>query len=150
MNDSTENIADTAVWQKIQQRLETERETLRLEAAVFPELVYPGKPTDIPYDVVLYNQLADAAQCIPQFEREPLLVPSPWEKIPLIGSLFAKLRSDLHNISLFYTNRSQKHQAEINQRLLEAIGRLTAVTQQQQRQIQSLQRQVQAHKQINP
>ena len=150
MNDSTENIADTAVWQKIQQRLETERETLRLETAVFPELVYPGKPTDIPYDVILYNQLADAAQHIPQFEREPLLVSSPWENIPLVGPLFAKLRSGLHNISLFYTNRSQKHQTEVNQQLLESIGRLTAVTQQQQRQIQSLQRQMQAHKQTNP
>jgi hypothetical protein len=104
--------------------------------------LYPSRPADIPYDVELYRQLERAKHKIPKFDRDLEVSASKLDKLPLLGQLWQGMRQQLHRISLFYVNRASKHQAEVNWHLVEAVGRLTAVTQQQQRQINDLQQQV--------
>ncbi|MEZ4594916.1 MAG: hypothetical protein R3D55_27805 [Chloroflexota bacterium] len=76
-----------------------------------------------------------------------MLNESGWGQIPLLGALLQKVRRALHNIPLFYTNRALQHQQTVNWQLWQAVGRLTAVTQQQQRTIATLQAQLAA---MNP
>ncbi|MEZ4593423.1 MAG: hypothetical protein R3D55_20090 [Chloroflexota bacterium] len=112
----------------------------------FP-VVFPGKPADIAYDVELYAQMEKAAQTIPAFERELLLNKTSWSQIPLLGTVLQTVQRGLHSIALFYTNRALQHQQTVNWQLWQAVGRLTAVTQQQQRTIETLQAQLAA---MNP
>ena len=131
-------------WLQIQARIQAANARNELDTAVSPPIVFPGKPVDIVYDVELYKQLEQAAEKIPNFERDLLLHQASWSSLPLIGSLLQKVRQSLHSIALFYANRALQHQQTVNQHLWEAIGRLTAVTQQQQRTIESLQAQLTA------
>jgi len=130
------------VWNDIQARIQMAMARNDLETAVFPPVVFPGKPTDIAYDIDLYTQMEEAAEKIPSFERNLALVEASWSSLPLIGGLLQKARQSLHSIALFYANRALQHQRAVNQHLWEAVGRLTAVTQQQQRTIESLQAQL--------
>lgn len=127
------------VWNDIQVRIQAAKARNELDTAVSPPVVFPGKPSDIVYDIELYKQLEQAAEKIPGFERDLLLQETRWSSLPLIGSLFQKVRQSFHSIALFYANRALQHQQAVNRHLWEAMGRLTAVTQQQQRTIESLQ-----------
>ncbi|WP_420629581.1 hypothetical protein [Candidatus Leptofilum sp.] len=140
---------ESPVWNEIQARIESAARREQLDTAVPPPVVFPGKPTDIGYDVALYNHLQQAAEIIPNFERDLLLNETKWSQLPLIGGLVQKVRHGLHSIALFYTNRALQHQQQVNKQLWEAVGRLTAVTQQQQRTIQTLQAQLTATSQTN-
>lgn len=143
------NLNEQPVVAKIQARLAAaQAEQPKKPVPTFPHIVYPGKPADIPYDVALYQHLQAAERQAPDFERDLLLSKSPLQSWPLIGPLFQKIRRGLHRIALFYVNRSLKHQFQINRHLLESVGRLTAVTQQQQRTIQALQNELEALKQV--
>jgi hypothetical protein len=134
-------------WAQIQARIQAANTNNGLETTVPPPVVFPGKPADIVYDVALYKQLELAAEKIPHFERDLLLHETGWSRLPLIGSLLQKVRQSLHSIALFYTNRALQHQQAVNQHLWEAVGRLTAVTQQQQRTIEAMQAQLAANSQ---
>ncbi len=131
------------VWQKIQERIDVALAHHQLDTAV-PPVVFPGKPADIPYDIELYAHMQQAAQAIPAFDRELLLSESRWSHLPIAGPLLQKGRRALHSIALFYANRTLQHQQTVNWHLWEAVGRLTAVTQQQQRHIEALQAQLTA------
>lgn len=128
-------------WQKIQARIDAAMAEHSLDTAV-PPVVFPGKPADITYDVELYAQMEKAAHTIPTFERQLLLNKTSWSQIPLLGTILQKVQRGLHNIALFYTNRALQHQQTVNWQLWQAVGRLTAVTQQQQRTIEMLQAQL--------
>ena len=93
--------------------------------------------------------MQQAAATIPHFERDLHLNDTSWSQLPLLGGLVQKLRRGLHSIALFYTNRALQHQQQVNKQLWESVGRLTAVTQTQQRTIQALQAQLAAHTQAN-
>ncbi len=131
-------------WSQIQTRIQAAKARNELDTAVTPPVVFPGKPADIPYDIALYAHMQQAAEKIPRFEREMLLNETGWSQLPLIGGLLQKVRRALHGIGLFYVNRSLQHQQAVNQHLWEAVGQLTAVTQQQQRTIAALQAQLAA------
>lgn len=105
----------------------------------YPHVVYPGRPFDIPYDPTLYHHLETALALAHAFPRRLELAPSRLDGWPLIGRIWGGLRRQAHSVALFYANRAARHQAEVNRHLLEAVGRLTAVVQQQQRQIAALQ-----------
>ena len=128
----------------IQNQIKTEYELALKNKHPFPanpNVVFPGKPADIPYNISLYQNLLAAQALAPNFARDVYLEKSSVDSIPVIGGLLFKIRQQLHNISLFYTNRALKHQLEINKQLIESVGQLTAVTQQQARTIQQLQKQ---------
>ncbi|WP_420645709.1 hypothetical protein [Candidatus Leptofilum sp.] len=129
------------VWNEIQARIEAAASREQLDTTVSPPVVFPGKPADIAYDVALYNHLQQAAETIPNFDRDLQMNDTAWSQLPLIGTLVQKVRRGLHSIALFYTNRALQHQQQVNKQLWEAVGRLTAVTQQQQRTIETLQAQ---------
>ena len=138
---------DAPVWQDIQVRIDTAMAEDRLRTAVSPPVVFPGKPADIVYDIALYNHMQQAAAAIPNFDRNLMLSDTKWSQLPLIGGLVQKVRRGLHSIALFYTNRALQHQQQVNRQLWEAVGRLTAVSQHQQRTIEALQTQLAAHTQ---
>lgn len=137
------------VWQNIQEKINSAMTKNLLATAVPPPITFPGKPTDIPYDIALYHQMQQAADTIPNFERDLHLNDTSWSQLPLLGGLVQKLRRGLHSIALFYTNRALQHQQQVNKQLWESVGRLTAVTQTQQRTIQALQAQLAAHTQAS-
>lgn len=137
------------VWQNIQEKNQLSHDEKFVGNGRSAPITFPGKPTDIPYDIALYHQMQQAADTIPNFERDLHLNDTSWSQLPLLGGLVQKLRRGLHSIALFYTNRALQHQQQVNKQLWESVGRLTAVTQTQQRTIQALQAQLAAHTQAN-
>jgi hypothetical protein len=137
------NVPDvTSIIDRIDQRIAAQRQQapfLQNGLPFFPELVYPGKPADISYDLKLYGLLAEVANHYPTFERDLNITPSALDKIPLIGRLWHAVRRQLHEIALFYTRRVSTHQAQTNYMLLQVVERLTVLSQQQQREISTLQ-----------
>ncbi|MCP5099473.1 MAG: hypothetical protein GY943_28290 [Chloroflexi bacterium] len=137
------NEQDThPIFERIEQQIarhRAQKQDVQNALPVYPDTVYPGKPIDITYDVELYQLMAEVTAHYPTFAHELNITPSILDRVPLIGHLWQSLRRQLHSISLFYTNRALTHQVQVNHSLVQAVGRLTATSQRQQRMISKLQ-----------
>lgn len=133
------------IMAEIRRRIRQRRAELGYETQQFPSydgVVFPGKPDDIPYDVNLYHHLELVNKMYLEVETGALLAPSPATRLPILGRLWALVRSQAHNLVLFYVNRSLEHQTEVNRRLISVLNQLTAANQEQQRSILTLQEQI--------
>ena len=143
MNESLNKKSGSSIINQIDERIAARRQAAGSDLdrlPMYPHVVYPGKPDDIAYDVSLYEHLEQATARYPVIPRNVAMTDSLLDKVPILGSIWQSLRRQLHNISLFYADRALQHQVHINLNLVEAVGRLTAVT--QQRQINALQQQL--------
>lgn len=66
-----------------------------------------------------YEHLYLASMTYNQTETELYVTPS---KIPLLGGLIDWLRGQIHNVVIFYVNRSVVKQIQINRHLLQAMS----------------------------
>jgi hypothetical protein len=93
-------------------------------------------------DVIQRNEaLKEAAQSIDALmraERLKLKVDAQPVRLPLIGGLLGRLRSALHSLTLFYTNRLGEQQSEVNQGYGEWLLRLYTQNQEQQAELRLL------------
>jgi hypothetical protein len=85
----------------------------------------------------LYYYLKEANQT-PARAVEPVLAPSPATRMPVIGRLWGTIRGEMHNLVLFYVNRSVADQNKLNVNLVSALNELTRVVQAQRAEIESL------------
>lgn len=66
-----------------------------------------------------YEHLYLASMTYNQTETELYVTPS---SVPLIGGLIDRLRRQIHNVVIFYVNRSVAKQIQINRHLLQALS----------------------------
>lgn len=139
-------IDPTQIMQEIRSRVAKRRQEAGYEEKRFPTyggMGYPGEPTDIPYDPNFYTSLREANEQFSRFDLGANLASSPTTRLPLIGGLWARLRREVHNLVLFYVNRSARQQITVNRALVQVVNQLAAQSQEQQRQVEILKRRVQ-------
>lgn len=144
MSNKTETFDPNQIMEHIQNQLQQAAASQPKHGMRNSQLTYPAKPADIPYNLTLYSHLHAAQTEMPNYDRELLIQPNAFTKIPIIGKVALAIQTHLHQIALFYVNRSLRHQLEMNQHLLTSIEQLTIEQQKQQRVIKNLQNQIQA------
>lgn len=92
----------------------------------------------------LYYYLKQANRT-PSPAVEPILVASPATRTPVLGRLWGRIRGEMHNLVLFYVNRSIRDQSQINVNLVSALNELTRTVQAQQDEIEQLRAEVRRH-----
>jgi hypothetical protein len=74
---------------------------------------------------------------------EPILAPSPATRVPVLGRLWQLIRSEMHNLILFYVNRAVSEQNRLNIDLISTLNELTRENQAQQARVDELQAELQ-------
>ena len=136
-NDTIDILAK--IENRIQQAQHSSQHTKTTRHA---KLLYPAKPADIPYNILLYQHLDETKNTLTTYNRDMQIAENKLTKIPFVGRIVRSIQQQLHQVALFYTNRALRHQLEINQHLVESIGQLTIENQKQQRLIVELQEQL--------
>jgi hypothetical protein len=145
IHDPEINVA--AIMDQIRERIRRRRKELGYEKRVFPSFggtAYPGEPEDLPYDPNLYHHLRLANETFANVETDAQLPATRATRLPILGSLWQRVRAYLHRIILFYVNRSIAHQVNVNRHLISVLNQLTALSQAQQRQIAALEAEIKA------
>lgn len=96
---------------------------------------YPEKPDDIPYDPHFYQFMDELKKGQIKTSTELDIRESAIGRLPLIGGIWKRLQISFHGPALFYANRVADRQAAINTQFFEAISKLVAANQEQQREI---------------
>ncbi|MDQ4078192.1 MAG: hypothetical protein M3220_18335 [Chloroflexota bacterium] len=140
-------IDPARIMEQIRERIQQRREEKGYDRRRFPTFgltEYPEAPDNQPYDPDLYYYLRLANERYAAAETNVLLAPSPATQMPVVGRVWKMIRREVHNLVLFYVNRAVTHQVNVNRYLISVLNRLTALTQEQQRQIEELQAELQA------
>lgn len=138
-------IDPVQIMEQIRDRIRQRRQESGYEQRTFPTFgatAYPGEPEDVPYDPDLYYHLRRANDVYADAETGSTLAPSPATRVPVLGRLWALVRGEMHNLVLFYVNRSVAHQTRVNRHLVSVLNRLAALSQEQQRTILALQAEI--------
>lgn len=136
-------IDPAGIMQTIRSRIQQRRAEMGYARHSFPTFgsassAYPGEPEDLEYDPNLYHHLRAANAMFAQAETKSILADSPATRIPVLGGIWKRVRQEAHNLVLFYLNRSIAHQINVNRNLVAVLNHLTAISQQQQREIAAL------------
>lgn len=145
INDPQLNV--TEIMAQLRARVQQRREELGYDRRAFPtygSTMFPGEPDDLPYDANLYHHLRSANDSLELPAMEPLLAPSPFSRLPLIGVLWQRLRPAFHNMVLFYVNRALASQLRVNRHLVSVLNQLTTLSQDQQGSIRDLEGRIKA------
>ncbi len=78
------------------------------------------------------HHLQQALELMQRQDAAAVLAPSPATRLPLLGSLWALIRAQAHQLALFYVNRHAAQSVQINQHLLAALTELAQVVAAQQ------------------
>jgi len=135
------------VMEKIRQRIEQRRNDLGYEEREFPRFgvaSYSNNPDDLTLSPELTHHLEIANRIYNAPETQPLLLPSPSTKAPIVGSLWKRIRRSAHELVLFYVNRYVSHQISVNHHLVSVINQLVTLSQAQRDQIDMLRQELDA------
>ncbi|MFO7537686.1 MAG: hypothetical protein R6X32_06460 [Chloroflexota bacterium] len=95
----------------------------------------PGANPALYYHLRQLNELETAA-------ATPVLAPSPATRLPLLGRLWGLIRQQVHELILFYINRSAARQARLESHLVSLLNEQTRLLQTQQVEIEALKQRV--------
>lgn len=127
---------------EVERRVARRREQLGSVKLVFPTFghisTFP-EPTEADNRAgpQLYYYLKQANQT-PLPSVDLVLASSPATRMPVIGRLWGTIRREMHNLVLFYVNRSVRDQNHLNVNLISTLNELTRVVQEQRVQIEAL------------
>ncbi|MFT5196576.1 MAG: hypothetical protein ACI9EW_000429 [Cellvibrionaceae bacterium] len=88
------------------------------------------------------HYLAGAKRAMDAAETAPHLANSPALSTPILGKLWGRIRGQMHELVLFYVNRSGVTHSRVETQLIEAIDALTQIVDTQQAEIDRLKSQV--------
>lgn len=136
-----EIVTSEALVQEIEARVARRRAELGPVKLIFPTFghisTFPDPRPDDRLNPHLYYYLKRINETSPP-AVEPVLAPSPATRMPVVGRLWRQIRGEVHNLVLFYVNRSVQDQNRLNVDLISALNELTRVVQAQQAEIDSL------------
>lgn len=135
------DIDPAGIMKVIHQRIEQRRKEKNYEQRSFPSFgvaACPEEPEDIPFDADLHHYLRLANETFAQVETRQVLASSPATRLPVLGRLWGTIRAEVHNLVLFYVNRSVTHQVTMNRYLVSVLNRMTLQNEEQQREIERL------------
>ncbi|MFO7662490.1 MAG: hypothetical protein R6X18_07835 [Chloroflexota bacterium] len=136
-----------ALMAEVEKRAAARRAELGPVNLVFPTFghisTYPEPPaTGGNFNPNLYYYLKQANQARSP-SVEPILSPSPATRVPVLGRLWRLIRSEMHNLILFYVNRTVSEQNRLNIDLISTLNELTRENQAQKTRIDELQAELQ-------
>lgn len=137
-------IDPVEIVEEIQRRIQRRREALgypRDDLPIFGAAAYPGEPEG-DFDVDLYYHLRQANTAYPQVGVESELAPSPATRLPLIGSLWGRVRRQAHNLVLFYLGRLAGQQAAVNRHTVSVLNRMVLRIQAQEAELARLREEI--------
>ena len=124
-----------AIMATIRRNIERRQAEGLYQAANFPEfeeVTCREEPVEEDADPLLYFLLPEMAHSqAPRFQVEPDLTPSPLDRWPIVGSLWHKLRRQLHGMSIFYTNKLGGQMIHYNRYLVTVLKLMNRQNQKQ-------------------
>ncbi len=84
------------------------------------------------------HHLQAARRALAQAETAPNLANSPALSVPILGKLWGRIREQMHELVLFYVNRSGATTSRVDAQLIEAVTALTALVEAQQAELEAL------------
>lgn len=75
-------------------------------------------------------------------ESEPHLAPSSATALPIVGRLWGAIRGQMHQLVLFYVNRSVNQQLRVNHHLVEMVNHLSKTAVEQAKLIEDLKQEI--------
>lgn len=93
-------------------------------------------------DPDLLQHIQQANESNAGFDMSMILTDSAAARVPILGQLWYKIRTNAHSLVLFYTNSATKQQQGANVEMLNAINRLTLLMHKQQECIDELRKQL--------
>lgn len=140
-------IDPDAILAQIRERVAARRAEAGYETRHFPTFGIaeaPEEPKGEGHDPNLYYYLRLANDGYARLDTAEVLAPSPATRVPVLGRVWGLIRSQVHQLVLFYVNRTVTQQVTVNRYLVSVINRLTAQSQSQQEAIAALQAEVAA------
>lgn len=139
-----EEITSEELVREVERRVALRREQLGGVNLVFPTFghvsTFPEPAGDALNPQIFYY--LKQANRTPSPAVEPILAPSPATRTPVLGRLWGRIRGEMHNLVLFYVNRSVSDQARLNVNLISVMNEMTRALQDQQARIETLQDEV--------
>ena len=86
----------------------------------------------------IQHHLEGARRAIATAESGPHLASSPATATPVLGTLWGRIRAQMHDLVLFYVNRANVTHSRVDSQLIEAINSLTQLVEAQQAEIDQL------------
>jgi hypothetical protein len=121
------------------QQRQAELGEVKLTFPAFGFVAAMPQPPDIgDYSATLYHHLQRLNE-METAETEPILVPSPSTRLPVIGPLWQLIRRAAHELVLFYVNRHIAHNTVVHNHLISILNEQTRLLQEQQIEIEKLQ-----------
>ncbi|MBX2997425.1 MAG: glycosyltransferase [Caldilineaceae bacterium] len=96
------------------------------QAALQLEQFYAPQPFYVPVDKSGDNPISGGDNLKPTQLPDPILTPSPIERLPILGPVWRRLRQSLHQLVIFYVAQRQNQQEGMRQQQAEEIERLKA------------------------
>lgn len=131
-------ITSNALAARVEERVKARREQLGSVSRSFPTFQAKAPVLDRATPLEMQD-LMRQLQELPEPPTHATLAPSPATRLPLFGRLWQLIRSQTHELVLFYVNRHVANQAQQNHLLSSALRHLSAIVQTQQQQIERLQ-----------
>ena len=142
-------ISSADLVAEIEMRVQLRREELGQVRLVFPTFgtvsSYPEPPTDRPYNPNLYHHLRQANEMEPPVTA-PVLADSPSTQVPFLGRFWQLIRSQVHELVLFYVNRYVGYETQLDNHIISSLNEMTRVIQVQQEEIDILRNEVEVLK----
>lgn len=141
-----EQVSSEELVHQVEERVARRRAELGVVEVVFPTFGYVSSYPDVPLEKRVSPHLfyyLEQANRTPPASVEPVLAPSPATRAPVVGGLWQKLRGEMHNLVLFYVNKSVREQSRTNANLVSTLNELTRVIQDQQAEIDALRAEIQ-------
>jgi len=90
----------------------------------------------------LLQHIQQANESNTGFDMSMILTDSTAMRVPILGRIWHLIRTNAHNLVLFYTNSATKQQLGVNKEMLNTINRLTILIHEQQECIDALDKQL--------
>jgi hypothetical protein len=140
-----EHLSSEELVREVERRVARRRAQLGDVSLVFPTFGYvsdfPVVPLEKRVSPHLYYYLEQANK-MPPPSVEPQLAPSPATRTPIFGRLWQRVRGEMHNLILFYVNKSVRDQNRVNASLISTLNEMTRVIQDQKAEIEALRAEV--------
>ncbi len=133
-------VSAAALEAQIEERVQMRRQQLGRVNPDFPSFgfvaemprpPYPGANATLYYHLRQVNEMETAVTTL-------VLAPSPATRLPLLGRLWGLIRQQVHELVLFYVNRSGARQARLENHLVSLLNEQTRLLQLQQVEIEAL------------
>lgn len=141
-----EQVTSEELVHQVEERVARRRAELGVVEVVFPTFGYVSSYPDVPLEKRVSPHLfyyLEQANRTPPASVEPVLAPSPATRAPVVGGLWQRIRGEMHNLVLFYVNKSVREQSRTNANLVSTLNELTRVIQDQQAEIDALRAEIQ-------